>query len=140
MIAITAKRINPSNRVIVATPAIKNDNRINLLFLLVRKYNAPILRKRYIGSVIPNVAFCIICGSNAIKDVENIENFQSNNSPLQALLCTKAGATYVSPFVGRLDDVGAVGMDLIKQIRTIFDNYDYSTEILVASVRNPIHV
>ena len=61
-------------------------------------------------------------------------------SPLQALLCAKAGASYVSPFVGRLDDVGTIGMDLIKQIRTIFDNYDYPTEILVASVRNPIHV
>ena len=61
-------------------------------------------------------------------------------SPLQALLCAKAGATFVSPFVGRLDDIGNVGMDLIKQIRTIFDNYDYPTEILVASIRNPIHV
>lgn len=61
-------------------------------------------------------------------------------SPLQALLCAKAGATFISPFVGRLDDVGTVGMDLIKQIRTIFDNYEYPTEILVASVRNPIHV
>lgn len=61
-------------------------------------------------------------------------------SPLQALLCAKAGASFVSPFVGRLDDVGQVGMDLISQIRKIFDNYDYPTEILVASVRHPIHV
>ena len=61
-------------------------------------------------------------------------------SPLQALMAAKAGAAYVSPFVGRLDDIGQVGMDLVQQILTIFDNYDFSTEIIVASVRNPIHV
>ncbi len=61
-------------------------------------------------------------------------------SPLQALLAAKAGATYVSPFVGRLDDVGHDGMEGIDQIRTIFDNYGYNTEIIVASVRNPVHV
>ncbi len=61
-------------------------------------------------------------------------------SPAQALLAAKAGATYVSPFIGRLDDVGQVGMDLIDQIVTIFSNYDFKTEVLVASIRNPIHV
>lgn len=61
-------------------------------------------------------------------------------SPLQALLAAKAGATYVSPFVGRLDDVGHPGMEIVEQIRTIFDNYGYSTEIIVASVRSPQHV
>lgn len=61
-------------------------------------------------------------------------------SPLQALLAAKAGATYVSPFVGRLDDVGHIGMDGVEQIRTIFTNYDYRTEIIVASVRSPLHV
>ncbi|MBI3805503.1 MAG: fructose-6-phosphate aldolase [Nitrospirae bacterium] len=61
-------------------------------------------------------------------------------SPAQALLAAKAGATYVSPFIGRLDDVGQVGMDLIDQIVTIFSNYDFGTEVLVASIRNPIHV
>ena len=61
-------------------------------------------------------------------------------SPLQALLAAKAGATYVSPFVGRLDDVGHDGMEGIDQIRTIFDNYGYGTEIIVASVRSPLHV
>ena len=61
-------------------------------------------------------------------------------SPLQALLAAKAGATYVSPFVGRLDDVGHDGMDVVDQIRTIFDNYGYATEIIVASVRSPQHV
>lgn len=58
----------------------------------------------------------------------------------QALLAAKAGATYVSPFVGRLDDIGQDGMQLIQDIRTIFDNYGYDTKILVASIRHPIHV
>lgn len=61
-------------------------------------------------------------------------------SPNQALLAAKAGATYISPFVGRLDDVTQIGMDVVKQIRTIYDNYDFSTQVLVASIRNPIHV
>lgn len=61
-------------------------------------------------------------------------------SPLQALLVAKAGASMVSPFVGRLDDISTEGMSLIQQIRQIFDNYSFKTEILVASVRHPIHV
>ncbi len=58
----------------------------------------------------------------------------------QALLAAKAGAFIISPFVGRLDDIGVTGMELIEEIRTIYDNYDFKTKILVASVRNPIHV
>jgi transaldolase len=58
----------------------------------------------------------------------------------QALLAAKAGATFISPFVGRHDDVGYPGMELIADIRLIYDNYDFPTEILVASVRNPIHI
>ncbi len=61
-------------------------------------------------------------------------------SPSQALLAAKAGATFVSPFIGRLDDMSASGMDLIEQIVTIYDNYGFSTEVLVASVRHPMHV
>jgi transaldolase len=61
-------------------------------------------------------------------------------SAAQALLAAKVGATFVSPFVGRLDDVGTTGMGLIQQIVQIFENYDYGTEVLVASVRGPIHV
>ena len=61
-------------------------------------------------------------------------------SATQAWLAAKVGATYVSPFVGRLDDVGTTGMNLIREIVDIFDNFEYSTEVLVASVRNPIHV
>lgn len=58
----------------------------------------------------------------------------------QALLAAKAGATYVSPFIGRLDDINLDGMELIEEIRVIFDNYDFDTEILAASIRTPNHV
>ena len=61
-------------------------------------------------------------------------------SPTQALFAAKVGAAYVSPFVGRLDDIGATGMNLVREIVDIFDNTEYATEVLVASVRNPIHI
>ena len=61
-------------------------------------------------------------------------------SATQALLAAKAGATYCSPFVGRLDDIGVPGMDLISQIVDIYDNYNFTTEVLVASVRGPMHI
>lgn len=61
-------------------------------------------------------------------------------SPTQALLAAKVGAAFVSPFVGRLDDISHYGMDLVRQIITIYDNYGYPTEVIVASVRNPLHV
>jgi len=60
-------------------------------------------------------------------------------SPSQALLAAKAGATFISPFVGRLDDISHQGMELIAQIREIYDNYGFDTEILVASIRHPLH-
>ena len=61
-------------------------------------------------------------------------------SPLQALMAAKAGARYVSPFVGRLDDIAHDGMELVEQILTIFDNYGFETEVIVASIRHPRHV
>jgi transaldolase len=61
-------------------------------------------------------------------------------SASQALLAAKAGAAYVSPFIGRLDDISHAGMDIVRQIRAIFDNYEYRCEILAASIRNPVHV
>ena len=61
-------------------------------------------------------------------------------SPLQALMAAKAGARYVSPFVGRLDDISHDGMELVEQIITIFDNYGYDAEVIVASIRHPRHV
>jgi transaldolase len=61
-------------------------------------------------------------------------------SPIQALLAAKAGASFVSPFVGRLDDASHMGMDLVADIVTIFENYEIETEVIVASIRNPLHV
>ncbi len=61
-------------------------------------------------------------------------------SPLQALMAAKAGAAYISPFVGRLDDISQTGMELVDQILTIYNAYGFETEVIVASVRNPIHV
>jgi transaldolase len=82
-------------------------------------------------------------GLKAVKKLtaEGIKtNVTVTFSPLQALLAAKCGATYVSPFVGRLDAVGHVGMDVVRQIRTIYNNYDFPTQILVAAVRHPTHV
>lgn len=59
---------------------------------------------------------------------------------LQALMAAKAGATYISPFVGRLDDISSEGMEVVEEILTIYNNYDYDTEVIVASVRNPLHI
>ena len=61
-------------------------------------------------------------------------------SAIQALMAAKAGADYISPFVGRLDDIGVTGMELIEQIISIYESYGYETEIIVASIRNPLHV
>lgn len=61
-------------------------------------------------------------------------------SPLQALLAAKCGATYISPFVGRLDAIGHVGMDLVREIKAIYDNYSFGTKIITAAVRHPVHV
>lgn len=61
-------------------------------------------------------------------------------SPIQALLAAKAGATFISPFIGRLDDLGQTGLELVEDIRQIYDNYDFHTELLVASIRSPEHV
>ena len=61
-------------------------------------------------------------------------------SPTQALIAAKAGATYVSPFVGRIDDISHYGMDIVDQILTIYENYGFDTQVIVASIRNPLHV
>ena len=82
-------------------------------------------------------------GLKAVKQLSALEiptNVTLVFSPLQALLAAKAGATYVSPFVGRLDDISQDGMEIIEQIVTIFNNYGFETEIIVASIRHPIHV
>lgn len=76
----------------------------------------------------------------ALTDDGTMVNVTLCFSANQALLAAKAGAAFISPFVGRLDDISETGIDLIRDIRAIYDNYDYETEILVASIRNPVHV
>jgi transaldolase len=82
-------------------------------------------------------------GVTAIKTLES-EGIHVNVtlcfSPTQAVIAAKAGASYISPFVGRLDDISSDGMQLIQDIITIYDNYGFETEVLVASVRHPMHV
>ena len=82
-------------------------------------------------------------GLKAVK-ILNQMNIKTNVtlcfSPLQALLAAKAGATYISPFIGRLDDISHRGMDLVRDIKDIYSNYDIDTEIIVASIRHPLHV
>ncbi len=101
---------------------------------------------RELAKLHDNIVVKIPMGIEAIKAVKKFSadgiktNITLVFSPLQALMCAKAGASFISPFVGRLDDVGTQGTQLISQIHQIFDNFDYSTEIIVASIRNPIHV
>jgi transaldolase len=82
-------------------------------------------------------------GLKAVKKL-NTEGIDTNVtlvfSPSQALLASKVGATYISPFVGRLDDVSTSGMELVEQIITIIENYEYATQVIVASIRHPLHV
>ena len=82
-------------------------------------------------------------GLKAVKILSS-ENIKTNVtlifSSTQALMAAKAGASYVSPFVGRLDDISQVGMDLVNDIMNIYGNYGYETEVIVASIRNPVHV
>lgn len=82
-------------------------------------------------------------GLKAVKTLTELKiktNVTLCFSAMQALLAAKAGATYISPFVGRLDDRGHDGMELIEEITTIYDNYDYRTQIIVASIRHPMHL
>ena len=109
-------------------------------------YEGMMKEGRQLAKVAENVVVkvpLIVEGLRAVRDLA-AEGIRSNVtlcfSAVQALLAAKAGATYVSPFVGRLDDISEDGMALIAQILEIFRNYDFATKVLVASVRHPIHV
>ncbi len=101
---------------------------------------------RVLAKVADNAVIKLPCTKDGMKATKRLAgeginvNLTLCFSPNQALLAAKAGAAYVSPFVGRLDDRGQNGMDLIEEIRTIYDNYAFKTEIIVASIRHPIHV
>lgn len=100
---------------------------------------------RKLAALHPNIVVKIPIGAEGMKAVRALsdENIRVNVTLIfqasQALLAAKAGAAYVSPFVGRLDDISEDGMALVSSLVEIFDNYDYATDILVASVRSPMH-
>jgi len=101
---------------------------------------------RKLAALGPNAVIKIPMTEEGIKAVRTLsqEGIKTNVTlmfqPIQALIAAKAGATYVSPFIGRLDDISTRGMGIIEDIITIFSNYGYDTEIIVASIRHPLHV
>jgi transaldolase len=101
---------------------------------------------RQLSKIAKNIVIKVPLVKEGLKTVRILsrENIKTNVtlcfSPSQALLSAKAGADYISPFVGRLDDISHKGMDLVRDIKTIYNNYGFNTKIIVASVRNPLHV
>lgn len=101
---------------------------------------------RALAKIHPNVVVKVPLIAEGIKAVKVFtqEGIKTNVtlcfSPTQGLLAAKAGATYISPFVGRVDDIAGDGMELIKQLVTIYKNYDFKTQVLAASIRHPVHV
>ncbi|MCX7607052.1 MAG: fructose-6-phosphate aldolase [Bacteroidia bacterium] len=110
------------------------------------QYADIVTEARHLARLAPNIVVKIPFIPDGVKALKTLkeEGIPTNCtlifSPLQALIAAKAGATYVSPFLGRLDDIGHQGMELIRQIRQIFDNYGFETYILAASLRHPLHV
>jgi transaldolase len=109
-------------------------------------FEAMVREGRELSKIHPNVYVKVPCTVDGLKACRALtsEGIHVNVtlvfSAPQAIMAAKAGAAFVSPFVGRLDDIGHTGMELIGQLVEIFSNYDFDTEILVASIRNPLHV
>lgn len=114
--------------------------------VLATDYDGMLAEGRELAALAENVVVKIPLIPEGLRAVRTLtdEGIKTNVtlcfSSAQALLAAKAGATYISPFVGRLDDLGQDGMELIEEIVGIYDNYDYETQVLVASVRHPLHV
>lgn len=114
--------------------------------VLATDYDGMLAEGRELAALAENVVVKIPLIPEGLRAVSTLtdEGIKTNVtlcfSSAQALLAAKAGATYISPFVGRLDDLGQDGMELIEEIVGIYDNYDYETQVLVASVRHPLHV
>ncbi|MFH2007316.1 MAG: fructose-6-phosphate aldolase [bacterium] len=109
-------------------------------------YAEMVAESRELAKIHKNIVVKIPLIADGLRTVRTLsqEGIKTNVtlcfSATQALLAAKAGATYISPFVGRLDDISQVGMDLIGEILEIYGAYDYATQVLVASIRNPLHV
>ena len=114
--------------------------------VIATDYEGILKEAREFASIHKNIVVKVPLIKEGLKAVKTLsdENIKTNVtlcfSPTQALLAAKAGATYISPFVGRLDDVSTNGMELIEQIVQIYRNYGFTTQVLVASVRHPLHV
>jgi transaldolase len=109
-------------------------------------YEGMIKEGQELAQVAPNVVVKCPLTGDGLKAVKYLsgKGIRCNQtlcfSAPQALLSAKAGATYISPFLGRLDDIGAIGMDLVRDICEIYRNYGFTTQVLAASIRNPLHV
>ena len=114
--------------------------------VLSTTYAAMLEEAHALAKIAPNIVVKVPLIADGLRLVKTLtdEGIRTNVtlcfSPIQAVLAAKAGATYISPFVGRLDDVGHEGMELVAQIVEAYANYGFKTEVLVASVRSPLHV
>ncbi|MBI3128267.1 MAG: fructose-6-phosphate aldolase [Candidatus Tectomicrobia bacterium] len=114
--------------------------------VVATKWEEMVEEGRELAAIHDNVVVKVPIGLDGLKAVKKLreENISTNVTlifnPAQALLAAKAGASFVSPFVGRLDDITSPGMDMAADIVRIFQNYDFATQVLVASVRHPMHV
>lgn len=114
--------------------------------VIATDYDGIVREGRELAAIHPNVVVKVPLIADGIKAIKTFsgEGIKTNCtlcfSPTQALIAAKAGATYISPFIGRLDDISTDGMDLIEQIVTIYANYGLATEVLAASIRHPMHV
>lgn len=114
--------------------------------VIATDYAGMVAEGRLLASLHSNIVVKVPCTRDGIKAIRTFtdEGIRTNCTLIfsagQALVAAKAGASYVSPFIGRLDDIGSDGLSLIEKIRTIYDNYDFGTEILAASVRHPMHI
>jgi len=110
------------------------------------EYDPLVAEARALAAIHQNIVVKVPLVADGLRAVRTLtaEGIRTNVtlcfSATQALLAAKAGATYISPFVGRLDDISQVGMGLISEILDIYGNYDFDTQVLVASIRNPLHV
>ncbi len=114
--------------------------------VIATDYEGILKEARELSAIHKNIVVKVPLIKEGLKAVKTLsaEGINTNVtlcfSPSQALLAAKAGATYISPFVGRLDDISTNGMELISQIVQIYSNYNYQTEVLVASIRHPLHL
>ncbi len=110
------------------------------------KFDEMVKEARELAKIHKNITIKVPLMPEGLKTIKKLKELDIKTnatlvfSPNQALLAAKAGATYMSPFIGRLDDIGHVGMDIVRDIMIIFENYGFDTQVIVASIRNPIHV